>query len=216
MKIINTILNVIFPSICVICGEKDVDLCTKCLTSFPPAERESPNWIFSIYDYAHPDVRKSIKLLKYKNRKKLSKTFAEIMYPRILEELSDLFILENFRNVLLIPIPLSRKRIRERGFNQSELICRELIKLNQEKTFKLIKNVLIKPKDGIHQAHIKNRQQRLKNIQGSFILKNKNLIQGKNIILIDDIATTGATLAEARKTLQQGGARKIIAFTIAH
>ena len=153
--------------------------------------------------------------------------FAEIIYEKILEELSELSIMENFTEPVLIPIPLSPKRRRERGFNQAELICRELVKinnlrysvdLNQEKKFnlKLESGVLIKPKETEHQARIKDRRQRLKNIIGSFAVKNGELIKNRNIILIDDILTTGATLSEAKKVLKQAGARKIIAFTIAH
>ena len=85
---------------------------------------------------------------------------------------------------------------------------------------RLEKNILIKIKDIEHQARIKDRKERIKNIIGSFAIKNpeKNieLIKNKNVILIDDILTTGATLSEARKVLKQAGARKIIAFTVAH
>ena len=67
-----------------------------------------------------------------------------------------------------------------------------------------------------HQARIKDRRARLKNLSGSFAVKNEGLIKNKNIILIDDITTTGATLAEAKKILKQAGVRKVIAFTVAH
>jgi len=153
----------------------------------------------------------------------LAGIFAEIIYNKIIEELSDLSAMENFRNVILIPIPLSPKRLRERGYNQAELICKELIKINNLRRgadIKLENNILIKPKETEHQARIENRTERLKNIIGSFAIKseNKNIesVKGRNIILIDDITTTGATLNEARKTLKQAGARKIVAFTVAH
>jgi len=67
-----------------------------------------------------------------------------------------------------------------------------------------------------HQAQIENRQKRIKNIIGSFAVKNKDIIKNRNIILIDDVTTTGATLNEAKKVLREAGAKKIIAFTIAH
>src|SRR3989344_6085699 len=123
-------------------------------------------------------------------------------------------------NAILIPIPLSSKRYRERGYNQAELLCENLVKLDENVNFKLEKNILIKQIDTKHQAHILNRSERLKNIVGSFTIlytgKNIGLIKNKNIILIDDITTTGATLTEARKVFKQAGARKIIAFTVAH
>ena len=82
--------------------------------------------------------------------------------------------------------------------------------------FILIWILCIKNKETIHQANIKNRNIRLKNLIGSFIVKNKEEIKNRNIILIDDITTTGATLNEARKTLKKAGAKKIVAFTVAH
>lgn len=241
MYILDTILNIIFPVNCVSCGEKSFDLCLKCLSGSPPAERESANWIFPLFDYRHPPIKKSIWLLKYKGKKRLANVFAEILYGRIIEELSDLQMIENFKNIILIPIPLSKKRYRKRGYNQAELICRELMKIQKRnyltspsaplslsrrgagdevnvlnENFTLLKNVLIKIKETEHQVNIKERRDRLKNLSDSFAVKNPGLIKGRNIILIDDVLTTGATLTEAKKILKQNGAKKIIAFTIAH
>jgi len=223
MRFLNSILNIIFPTKCISCDQSGYDLCTKCLTDSPTAERESAEWIFPLYDYRHPPIKKALWLFKYKGKKRLAKIFAEIFYERILEELSDLSVMENFNNPIFIPIPLSFKRYRERGYNQAELICKELIKIdsmrhgvNTKNKFRLEKNVLIKPKETVHQAHIHNRSERLKNIIGSFTVKNEILIKNRNIILIDDITTTGATLNEARKILKKSGARKVIAFTVAH
>jgi len=228
MPFLNTILDIVFPVKCILCGKTGMDLCLDCLKEAPSAERESAKWIFPSYDYRHPAIKKSLWLLKYKNKKSLASIFAEIIYDKILEELSELSILENFTNPILIPIPLSPKRYHERGYNQAELICKELIKINDLResvddpylshgvNMKLEKNILIKIKETEHQARIKNRNERLKNLIGSFAIKNSELIKNRNVILIDDIITTGATLNEARKTLKQAGARKVIAFTVAH
>ncbi|MEI6281035.1 MAG: phosphoribosyltransferase family protein [bacterium] len=246
MRFLNTILNIIFPIRCVFCGKNNSDLCQNCLSEATGAERESENWIFPIYDYRNPIIKKSLSLLKYKGKKRLAKIFAGIVYEKILEELSELSTMENFRGPILIPIPLSPKRYRERGYNQAELICRELIKIDKlrnhltpspspnlgeggrrsgevlvfHKTFTLENNILIKIKETEHQARIKDRRIRLKNLSNSFAIKNGErgevMLKGKNIILIDDITTTGATLSEAKKILKQAGARKVIAFTVAH
>jgi competence protein ComFC len=229
MHFLNTILDIVFPVKCILCGKGGVDLCLTCLSDSPPAERESAKWIFPLYDYRHPTIKKSLWLLKYKGKRRLANVFAEIIYEKILEELSELSMLENFTEPILIPIPLSPKRYRERGYNQVELICRELIKIDNlrlpaqaghgvdgKNNFSLKNNILIKPKDTVHQARIKDRRARLKNISGSFTVKNSELIKNRNIILIDDILTTGATLSEAKKVLKQAGARKVIAFTVAH
>ena len=235
MGLLNTLLDIIFPVNCISCGKTGIDLCITCLMNSPSAERESAKWIFPLYDYRHPLIKKALWLFKYKGKKRLASIFAEILYEKIIEELSDLSVMENFVEPILIPIPLSLKRHRERGYNQAELICRELIKINnlrhlpaetlaragvldEKLNFTLEKNVLIKPKETKHQARIHNRNERLKNIIGSFAIKNENInkIKNRNIILIDDIITTSATLNEARKILKQTGARKIIAFTVAH
>jgi competence protein ComFC len=219
MRFLNTILNIIFPVNCLICGKSGQDLCALCLADSPPALRESASWIFPIFDYRHIPIKKSIWLLKYKGKKRLAHIFAEILYEKIIEELSDLSVLNNFRKPLLIPIPLSKKRYRERGYNQSELICQELIKINNLRDsidWKLEKNILIKVKETEHQVNVSDRRNRLKNLFDSFSIKNGELIKGKNIILIDDVLTTGATLNEAKKILKRYGARKVIAFTIAH
>jgi competence protein ComFC len=222
MSLLKNILDIIFPKYCISCGKSGLDLCPKCLSSCPETDRESAKWIFPIYDYRYPPIKKAIWLLKYKNGKNFAKIFAEIMYIRIIEELSDLSVFNNFKEPILIPIPLSRKRANKRGYNQSILICNELIKLDKGifshnyKNFTLEKHILIKQKDKKHQALTENKKERLKNIIDSFSVVDSSKIKGKNIILIDDVITTGATLNEAKKTLKKYGARKIVAFTIAH
>lgn len=219
MTFLNTILDMVFPAYCMSCGEKGSDFCIKCLSTSPVAERESAKWIFPLFDYRHPPIKKSLWLFKYKGKKRFAKIFAEYLYDKILEELSDLSVLQNFYKPILIPIPLSRKRRRERGYNQVRLICKELIKINNARNgadLGLEENILIKINDNEHQARIHNRSERLKNMIGSFAIKNPELIKNRNVILIDDITTTGATLAEARKMLKQAYARKVIAFTVAH
>ena len=216
MDFLDTILNIIFPVNCISCKEKGLLLCSKCLLLSPSPDRKSADWIFPLFDYRHPPIKKAIWLLKYKGKRQMANIFAEVMHTMILEELADLSIFENFDEPILIPIPLSPKRKRERGFNQAMLLCNELVKSDKNKNFVLEKNILLKPKDGEHQARILDRDKRLKNIVGSFCVKNPEIIKNRNIILIDDVTTTGATLSEAKKTLRQAGAKKIIAFTIAH
>jgi len=216
MPFLNTILELFFPVYCVGCNSSGKELCQNCIAEMPAAERESAEWIFPAFDYRHPPLKKALWLFKYKGKKNLAEEFAGVVYGKIMEELSELMIMENFRKPFLVPIPLSKNRHRERGYNQAELICRELLKLDTDKNFTFENNILIKSKNTEHQARIHNRAERLQNIVGSFTVKNPAGIKGRNIILIDDILTTGATLSEARKTLKHAGAKKIIAFTVAH
>lgn len=216
--ILRSILDILFPTRCLSCGASDTYICIDCLSRVRTAERESLSWVYPIYDYRDPIIKKALWVLKYKNGKAVATILADMLYGRILEELYDQETLENFVKPLLIPVPLSPTRQRERGYNQSTLICEELVDLDTDHNFTLEENILIKPRETIHQAHIKNRGERLRNIVGSFEIKlgEENKIKNRNIILIDDITTTGATLNEAKKVLKKSGARKIIAFTVAH
>ncbi len=219
MGLLNTILDIIFPESCLGCGAGGVSLCLNCLASAPSAERESAEWIFPAFDYRHPPIKKAVWMLKYKGKRKLATVFAEIIYGRILEELADLQVMQNFTDPLLIPVPLEKDRQKERGFNQAELICRELTKLDNNINFSLKTDILIKIKNTKHQAKVENRSERLRNIIGSFGINEKQTdtkLEGRNIILIDDVITTGATLTEAKKILKRAGARKVVAFTVAH
>ncbi len=183
MNMLETILNIIFPVNCVCCGKNGEDLCVNCLADSPSAERECARWIFPLFDYRHAPVKKAVWLLKYKGKRRLAKIFAAVLYGRILEELADLEIFENFREPILIPIPLSKKRKNERGFNQAELICKELVKLthiNHGVYMQFEKNVLIKRNNNNnheHQARITDRRKRLANIIGSFAVKNTSEAQ---------------------------------------
>lgn len=220
MGFLDTILSIVFPITCISCKKSGSYFCVKCLIECGEAERETAEWIFPIFDYRHPSIKKAIGLIKYKGKKKLVKIFAETIYGRMIEELAELKLMKNFQNPILIPIPLSKRRFRERGFNQAELLCEEIIKIdeenNQHQYLKMDKNILIKIKETEHQARIKNRKERLENLSKSFAVKKGEFLKGKNIILIDDVTTTGATLSEAKKILKENGAYKIIAFTIAH
>lgn len=217
MGIWQTILNLIFPSSCFVCGREGTELCLSCLADSPPAERECAEWIYPLYDYRNPNIKKAVWLLKYKNKRGIAITFAEAMYGRILEELGDIQAMENFTRALLVPIPLSGARLRERRFNQTELMARTLVHLDEnKKNFELADTVLKKPRETEHQAWIENKSQRMKNVTNSFAVQNSEKIKSRNIILLDDVTTTGATLSEAKKVLREAGARKVVAFTLAH
>lgn len=212
MRILNTILNLVFPRKCLSCKREAEDLCPLCLASSPTTERTCAEWIFPMYDYRHPPLKKAVHFLKYKGRKNLAKIFAKDLYEKLLEEISET---KNFKNPVLIPIPLSKRRLRERGYNQTEILAEELSVLSSG-FLKTEKTSLVKPRETEPQAGIKNRSRRVKNMKKVFTIENRGKIRGRNIILIDDVITTGATLKEARETLQKAGCGKVIAFTLAH
>jgi ComF family protein len=115
----------------------------------------------------------------------------------------------DLKDALLIPIPLSKKRLLWRGFNQSEILARELVTaFNYSISHDLKRNKYSRP-----QAEL-SEQERLNNIKDSFFWAGTAL-EGKTIILIDDVITTGATLNEAALTLKKYGAGKIYGLVLA-
>jgi competence protein ComFC len=138
------------------------------------------------------------------------------MYARLIEEIAELRTFSEGAGIILVPVPITNKRLRERGYNQAELIAKGLMQNDKEKIFKLGKNIIVKTKDTLPQALIKNRNKRLKNVVGCFELKNNLLIKNKTIIVIDDVTTTGGTINEVIKLLKKAGAKKVVGFAVAH
>ena len=121
-------------------------------------------------------------------------------------------IFENIKNYdTIIPVPISKKRQKERGYNQSLLIAK---KIAEQTNLQLINNCLVKTKNIIEQSKL-NKEERSHNIQNVYELKNVHLIQNKKILLVDDIYTTGSTVNECSKTLNQGNPEKIGVITLA-
>ncbi len=128
------------------------------------------------------------------------------------------FILKN-KNVFekiksydtIIPVPISKKRYKERGYNQSYLIAKEIAKNTD---LEILNNCLIKTKNIIEQSKL-NKEERKINIQGVYEIKNSALIKNKKILLIDDIYTTGSTVNECSKILNKEETNKIGVLTIA-
>lgn len=133
---------------------------------------------------------------------------------------------------LIIPVPLHKRRRRSRGFNQAELLARYVSKnLTPGFEIPMANNILRRRKYTRPQMEIKNYFQRKKNIENAFRINRavstpifsdskkweygKNLIKGRNILLIDDVATTGSTLFECARVLKKGGAKSVFACVIA-
>lgn len=176
------------------------------------------NKIKAIFNYKTTLCRQAIWEIKYRANKKIIRDFSLLLYEYILDELTDLDTFENFRKPILIPIPSSKIRNREKGFNQCVLITRELIKIDKERNgnnFTAVENLLVKNIDTPHQTKVSNRKKRLENLKGSFSIFGK-IKADHSYIIIDDVITTGATMNEAFKTLNKAGARKIRGFALAH
>ena len=124
--------------------------------------------------------------------------------------------LEAFHAIEVKPVTgpnlkISKKRYKERGYNQSYLIAKEIAKNTD---LEILNNCLIKTKNIIEQSKL-NKEERKINIQGVYEIKNSALIKNKKILLIDDIYTTGSTVNECSKILNKEKTNKIGVLTIA-
>jgi ComF family protein len=113
---------------------------------------------------------------------------------------------------LLVPVPLHRKRLRERGFNQALLLARELSHRTQ---IPYQVRILQKKRATPPQVQL-NGEEREKGIKGAFHITHRDGMEGKTILLIDDVYTTGATVNECSKVLIRGGAKRVDVLTLAH
>ncbi len=122
---------------------------------------------------------------------------------------------DEFKNdfSILAPVPLHRKRYKERGFNQAEMIAKGGA---SKIPFFEVKKCLTRTKNTENQAKLK-KQERIENVKSAFIVPKKfeQTVTGKAIVLVDDVLTTGSTMAECAKALFAAGAQKVAGFTIA-
>ncbi len=209
-----SILNLLFPRGCLECGTRDVLICTSCLRSVPPPNLNLPDWIQALFSYKHPLIRTSIWRLKYNYTYELGILFGRALYDALIVDISDERVFQNLP-MYLVPIPITTKRRHERGYNQAELLTREILRNDSGQIFKDGSQFLGRKEMKIRQSHTKNKSERLANIQNSFFLKCPLPVHA-HFIIIDDVVTTGATLEEARRILQEAGAEKVTAYTIAH
>jgi len=115
----------------------------------------------------------------------------------------------------LIPLPQSKLRVIKRGFNQVRRLLSEMMRLDTKKLFYFETNNLVKVHETKKQALL-SRTERLVAQKDAFKVRNSEKLRGKTVLLFDDIVTTGASLAEARKTLLQAGVKEVICVALAH
>lgn len=182
--------------------------CTECFGKF------SINGIFPASSFKNIIVKKLVHLCKYRFVKDASMQLGDILV-RALEQ-SDVPLPD-----MIIPVPLHRRRLRWRGFNQSEYLARHLASsILPNATIPVHEDMLIRRRNSTPQAAIRNKLHRRKNMQNMFSIQKstttKNLLQGKRIWIVDDVFTTGATLFECAKTLKKHGASEVYGIVVAH
>lgn len=226
------LLDFIFPKVCFGCGQEGVWLCGfckeslrmvppscfSCRTLVPglgrvPAGRtceycRRKTLIYAFYSpflYGNPIIRDMIHGLKYQRAEEVSRDLGKLLasYARLFPMSVSL---------VCMPIPLHPARQRTRGFNQAAAIARVFCdEINIVPIFNcLVRKINTKP-----QAELSG-QERAFNISGAFEIKNPERILGRDILLLDDVKTTGATMEEAARILKEAGARRVWAITVAH
>jgi len=161
--------------------------------------------ITTLMDYQNPAAQDLIRSLKYDGSGYAAQLAATIVADYLREEISAARTFSP-RRVLIVPIPLHKSRARERGFNQIELVLKALPQEFRDGTFATFApHALARTRETKPQTHLP-RSERLSNVAGAFLAPNVGLVQKTNIFLIDDVTTTGATLANAATPLRRAGA----------
>jgi ComF family protein len=144
-------------------------------------------------------------LLKYRGKYDVGVQFGKMIGNRIKD-------VDRFANIdYITPIPLSKKREKERGYNQAEAVANGIM---QTTGIPLLDNITMRQKNTETQTH-KSRQERWENMQNTFIVGDTQTIENKNILLVDDVVTTGATLESCASVIQQITNTKVYIATVA-
>lgn len=205
---ISKILNSLFPSHCYICKKEGKSICDNCINKFPKNIDTQAPYITSIFSFKYKEIKNIIHAIKYYHRKDLIKPLAVVVAHELNKTISNQPVTNTW---ILVPIPMPTIRKYMRGYNQSELIAKNISEIL---SIPINTKILIRIKNPRRQVKTKNRSERLKNQHNSF--KVIDDVYNLNIILIDDVTTTGATINEARSVLIKSGAKNVIAMTIAH
>jgi len=201
---------------CVICGERLLSpyavspdpsepRCGLCRRLEPPFARASA---YGSYDGG---LRELIHLLKYEQ----VRPAAGVLGRMLAEAITDLEPFFGKAAVLVLPVPLHAEKLRQRGFNQSELIARAALKLRSAKDrLTLRAGILLRRRPTLSQIGL-TRHQRRENLRGAFVVAQREEITGHEILLVDDVFTTGTTVSECARVLRRSGASKVWVATVA-
>ena len=223
MNFLYSILNFVYPPRCVGCTnliEMGLygNLCCECLEKYENNKGITVKYMgdsgvkntsnltrgYAVFEYG--DVKSSIDHFKFKGFKNDGIALGKIMYEVAQKNFP--YILEDAD--ILVPVPVHKKRLKERGFNQSEVLAKRLAELSGKMCCcNGIKRVrYTAPQSGLHP------DQRLINIKNAFEVNKEIDFKGKKIVLIDDIFTTGATINECAGILIKSGAVQVDFFTL--
>ena len=224
-KLIELAVDSFFPRQCVGCGKVGGFLCPECLGKLPrllpplcpncgrsqasgivcPDCRQRQTEIDGIRSPFRFDevIRKAIHQLKYRNLKAISPCLAEL--------LADYLRANSLPGEALVCVPLHPRRLRERGYNQSSLLAKEL---GRRIDLPVIEDCLIRVKQAQPQVRAVDVEERRRNVADAFVCRDER-VSGRQIILVDDVCTSGATLESCAVALKNKGATSVWGLTLA-
>jgi ComF family protein len=224
-KLKGTALDLLFPRWCIGCRKEGDFICPSCLKSLPrikpplcprcgrPQSRATlcsscAGWQAEIDGIRSPFrfdgvIRQAIHELKYRNLRAIAGLFARL--------LNDYLVTNPVPAEVVVAVPLHPKRLRERGYNQSQLLARELASLSK---LPLVDDCLIRQRHSPPQARTATVKERRANVAHAFSCRDRRL-KGKQVLLIDDVATSGATLDGCARALKKAGATSVWGLVLA-
>jgi len=225
VKVKGMALDLLFPRWCIGCGKEGDFICRACCRLLPriapplcpkcgksqPSGMLCPgcvSWQSRIDGIRSPFrfdgvIRQAIYQLKYKNLRALAVPMAKL--------LNDYLSTNPVPSEVLVPVPLHQKRLRERGYNQSSLLAQELGKLAK---LPVVGNCLTRQRHALPQVRTSTMEERWHNVADAFTCVDHRL-QGKQVLLIDDVATSGATLDACAKALKAVGTISVWGLVLA-
>ena len=222
---LNKIKDYIFPVFCLGCKKEGEWLCDKCFEKIdlsgifdcPVCHKNTEFGVCCLPCGGESFLDKHLAVTKYEEDGLVGSVIQTLKYSWAEDVLSAIdkiiskFVDENrdlFMNIdCVVPVPLHQKRYVERGFNQAELIA----KILADKINKPLKNILTRQRHTSQQAKL-GREERLENLKDAFVIKK--VVRG-NILLVDDVFTTGSTIQECAKVLKNSGVDKVVGFSLA-
>lgn len=212
------IINLLFPPKCIFCSKildvnKDVFICNDCLGRVPFMEGSSIKLksginyyddVICVCEYTGI-IKEALLRFKFSNKPSYHITFARLLLDRI-NKVYDIGMFD-----MIISVPLHPLKESTRGYNQSYLISGAL---SRKTGIKEESGLISRIRDTGSQSLL-TRSERLTNVKDAFKVNETSKVEGKAILLVDDVMTTGSTLNECSKTLKQAGAKKVVVAVIA-